>query len=443
MNKPQLPPRFSPDISEIVRALHAPGITPEVNGEYLHWDELRRRTPPEQFDHRGWWTAIQIHRQGLLREFPLTDEAGHPFRFGMPDSVLRLVHSIDRDAAGRIEVADGITNRATRDKYIVSSLIEEAITSSQLEGASTTRRVAKKMLESGRRPQNHDETMIWNNFQAMEWVRSNLHRPLTRDAVLELHRVVTVDALDGGNDGAGRFRRADEPVMVVDHDDNETLHVPPRASSLTERMDAMCSFGNGSEGGGFVHPVVRAILLHFWLAYDHPFVDGNGRTARALFYWSMLRQGYWLTEFLSISRVMKKAPARYARAFLFAEDGERDATYFVAHQLRVIRNAIDDLTAYLKRKTHELRDVESKLRDRNDLNHRQIAVLARALRHPDEQWTIQQHMRAHGVVYQTARVDLLALAQKGFLVQGKYGQRYVFMVPMDLERRLDVPSIRS
>lgn len=436
MRHPQQPPDFSGDLEELVRAVQTPGIAPEVNGEYLHWDELRHRKPPGQLDHRGWWLAIHIQRQGLLRGFPLLDKTGQQFRFGMPDSVLRLVHSIDRDAAGRIEVPDDITNRATRDKYVVSSLIEEAITSSQLEGASTTRRVAKKMLESGRRPQNADERMIWNNFQAMEWVRANLHRPLTLDAVLELHRVVTVDALEGGSDGAGRFRRDDEPIVVVNHDDNETLHVPPPASSLSERIDAMCAFGNGSDDGSFVHPVVRAILLHFWLAYDHPFVDGNGRTARALFYWSMLRQGYWLTEFLSISRVIKKAPAQYARAFLFAEDGHRDATYFVLHQLRVVRKAIDDLTIYLKRKTHELRDVESKLRDRGDLNHRQIAVLARALRHPDEQWSIQQHMRTNGIVYQTARVDLLSLAEKGLLVQKKYGQSYVFRVPADLEQRL-------
>ncbi len=51
----------------------------------------------------------------------------------------------------------------------------------------------------------------------------------------------------------------------------------------------------------FIHPVIRAILLHFMLAYDHPFVDGTGRTARALFYWSMAHQGYWLMDFISIT----------------------------------------------------------------------------------------------------------------------------------------------
>jgi len=57
-------------------------------------------------------------------------------------------------------------------------------------------------------------------------------------------------------------------------------------------MEAMCAFVNGRDTEPFIHPAIRAMILHFWLAYDHPFVDGNGRTARALFYWAMLRPGH-------------------------------------------------------------------------------------------------------------------------------------------------------
>jgi Fic family protein len=408
---------------------------PESNGEYLHWDDVRRRTPPVGLDHRAWWLLIQWARQGLLRSFPLRDSRNREFVFGMPDSVLRLAFSIERDASGNLELPEDILNRTTRDKYIVSSLIEEAITSSQLEGASTTHVVATQMLETGRAPANHDERMIWNNYRAMEWVRAHLDRPLSPDLVLELHRVVATDALDGGNDGAGRLRRADERVAVVDHDTGEVVHTPPAAATLTERLRAMCAFANGEADDRFVHPVIRAILLHYWLAYDHPFIDGNGRTARALFYWSMLRQGYWLAEFLSISRILKKARAQYARAFQLTED-QNDATYFVAHQLRVIRRAIDELRAYLRRKTSEVRDVGAQLKRRSDLNARQLALIADAVKDPDRTWTIQQHQRTSGVVYQTARSDLLGLVKKRFLEKRKVGRSFVFGVPADIERRV-------
>src|SRR5688500_8569447 len=137
----------------------------------------------------------------------------------------------------------------------------------------------------------------------------------------------------------------------------------------------MCAFANGQSPEHFVHPVVRAIILHFWLAYDHPFVDGNGRTARALFYWSMSHREYWLCEFLSISRIIKRRPSRYARSFLFTESDENDATYFIMSQLTVISRAITHLHAYLSRHVEELNRTKKFIQQSSELrsllNHRQ------------------------------------------------------------------------
>ena len=128
---------------------------------------------------------------------------------------------------------------------------------------------------------------------------------------------------------AGRFRRKDERISVMDATHSVVLHTPPDADSLPARLERLCAFANQAQDTEpFVHPVVRAILVHFMLGYDHPFVDGNGRTARALFYWSVARSGYWLMEYLSISRLLMKAPAQYARAYLHTETDANDATLF-------------------------------------------------------------------------------------------------------------------
>jgi Fic family protein len=176
---------------------------------------------------------------------------------------------------------------------------------------------------------------------------------------------------------------------------------------------------------------VRATLLHFWLAYDHPFVDGNGRTARALFYWSMARQGYWLCEFVSISRILKRAKAAYARSFLYSESDDNDATYFVLHQLKVLIRAIENLHDYLKRRTVELGAAEAQLRQmrwlKAELNQRQLALVNHALKRADAAYTVESHRISHGVVYQTARTDLLQLAQLGLLDKRKRGRTFVFV----------------
>lgn len=234
----------------------------------------------------------------------------------------------------------------------------------------------------------------------------------------------------------GRFRRADETVTVQDVGTGDVLHVPPDTAALPARLEALCAFANDTSDDAFLHPVVRAIALHFALAYEHPFVDGNGRTARALFYWSMLRSQYGLTEFLSISRIIQRAPAQYSRAFLHVETDSGDLTYFVVHQLEVLRRAVDELREYLRIKGEEVREADQLLRAGAELNLRQRALLAHALRHPGRRYTIEWYRNENGVVYQTARTDLLALARAGLLDQAKAGRAFVFDVPQDLRKRL-------
>src|SRR5262249_46303965 len=156
------------------------------------------------------------------------------------------------------------------------------------------REVAKEMLRTGRAPATDDERMVLNNYQTMQDIREYKDQPLTKELVFRIHRLITNETLKDPT-AAGRFRRDDQHRVVGD-EYGEVFPEPPPAAELEERMAAMCDFANGKTPEGFIHPVLRAIILHFWLAYDHPFVDGNGRTARALFYWSMLRHNFWLCE---------------------------------------------------------------------------------------------------------------------------------------------------
>lgn len=424
-------------------AVVQPPLRSEVDGAYLHWEELRRKPAPDNLSHEEWWLRLEFARSVLKTALPLRDKAGVAFNFARADSLLRLLHGVDRDLGNQLELGDAqIANPETRDRYIIRSLAEEAITSSQLEGASATRKVAKEMLLSGRAPRSRGERMIANNFRAMELVRSKRDEQLSPELILELHEVLTEGTFDNPDD-SGRFRTADEPISVQDLGTGDVLHVPPAAGELPERLVALCKFANQDADDAFIHPVVRAIVLHFALAFDHPFVDGNGRTARALFYWSMLRQRYWLTEFLSISRIIQKAPARYTQAFLFSESRGGDITYFLLHQLGVVRRAIDDMHTYLKKKAQEVREAERLMRAGHDWNQRQQLLIAHALRHPDARYTHEGYSNEYGVVYATARSDLMSLAKTGRLQVKKLGRRLYYLVPSDLAERLKGKASRA
>ena len=401
---------------------------------YLHWDKLRYLQPPKGLTPKEWWFALKVQRMGQLRPVPLLDKRDHSFRFFVPDLVHEELHNIDCGAGGALRVPEPINNPQTRDQYLVRSLIEEAITSSQLEGAVTTREVAKEMIRTGRTPRDKSEQMILNNYITMRHIVEIKDQEMTWDLVLELHRLVTEQTLNDPS-AAGHFRRPDEVVDVEDIE-GEVYHEPPPAEQLEKRCQAMCDFANEKTPGYFIHPVVRAIILHFWLAYDHPFVDGNGRTARALFYWAMLHRDFWLFEFISISTILRKAPVKYARSFLYTESDDNDLTYFIVAQTQVIRRAIQELHTYIDRKTSEVRELESKLKALRMFNHRQAELIRHALKHPYQEYTVESHRKSHNVVYQTSRADLLQLHAKELLNMDKRGKTMIFIVPHDLAARL-------
>jgi len=447
MKLPVTPPDFNTLLRKIagkspddVGRILSYGIQPDPIGNYYHWDKLRHlKLPPHDLNHEEWWLAMKFARRALYKKIPHSDKDGNPFVYAEPDVVRRLLHEVDIHGGGELKASEQVANPNTRDTYLINSLIEESITSSQLEGAATTRKVAKEMLRQKRKPRDRSEKMIVNNYYAMEFINENANEELTPELIYELHKILTVDTLDNPA-AVGKLRTSDD-IYVGDERDAIIIHVPPKAKELPGRLQNICEFANSSHESVFLHPVIRAIILHFLLAYDHPFEDGNGRTARALFYWSMLKQGYWTMEFISISRILKSAPAKYTRAYLYTETDDNDVTYFIVHQLEVINRAIKDLLVYLEKKASEIKTVEKLIKKSSELqkilNYRQIALLNRALKRPESIFYIESHRGAHNVTYDTARTDLLKLVELGLLEKSKMGKAFIFTAVKDLKQTID------
>ena len=438
MRKPLQPPdwlqlmaQYADEGPERMIKVFSSGRAVDDKGRYLHWDQMRHRTPPDGLTLNEWWVGTAASRVKNARVLPFAGTDGNPFRFTNIDGVQEMVHRIDQQASGRIQTDGIVASVGSRDRYLVSSLVEEAITSSLLEGAATTRRVGKELLRTGREPRDTSERMILNNYLALQRAKelASSGEPLTPDHVLELHGIVTDGTLDDESE-AGRLQQPGDKRVAIYWIDGQLLHRPPPAEQLPARLELLCRFANGDTGEGFLHPVVQAMLIHFWIGYDHPFADGNGRTARTLFYWSMLRSGYWLAEYISISSILCKAPAKYARSYLYTETDSNDVTYFVVYQLEVIGRAIARLRRYLTRKSNEIAQVERAMRGVPGLNHRQLAILSNALRDPDTYFTFAGQKRIHRVAYQSARTDLLGLEALGLLKKVQVGRTFEFW-PVD------------
>lgn len=379
---------------------------------------------PQGFSHEEGWALITLGRHANFKTASFVDKNGRPFSYWIPDSLQKDLHNVDVWAGGNF-VTDTANALPEREQFVIRSLMDEAIASSQLEGAATTTQKAKELLHTGRTPRDRSEQMILNNWETMQFIREKRKAVLTKEFITEIHQRMTEATLDHPED-AGQFRTRND--IVVEYQ-GETVHVPPDFTTLSGRMDAFCEFTNNDDEKKWIHPVIKAAMLHFWLAYDHPFHDGNGRTARALMYWYLLSRDYLLFEYLAISRYIQRAPGQYVRAYLHTETDENDLTYFLFYNLKAITQACDEAQSYIHRKQKELTSLSAALRKCPGLNLRQRSLLTHAMQHPHETYTFDTHRNAHGIVYQTSRNDLLDLAEKGFLKKEKEGRNLYLFKP--------------
>lgn len=401
-----------------------------ANEDYLYWDKFKYLKLPEGLSHQVAWFLLKLSRALDRRDTPVVDVHGHHFSYSLTPEVLRCLHEIDKRAGGAVTIESEGIPAESRRRFLVNSLMEEAIASSQMEGASTTTTVAKEMLRTGREPVDRAERMISNNYVTIQKMKEYVGRPIDAQMICDLQASMTRGTLEDEAD-SGRLRTADDDIVVADDSRLEILHLPPHADEIPAQLAALCDYAN-NDGGDFEYPVLKAIVLHFWLAYLHPFVDGNGRTARALFYLHMLKRGYWLFEYLAISRVILGSRGQYDKAYLYSEQDDGDMTYFTTFNLHAIEKSIAELHLYIKRKAEEDQRLQRSLKHDVRLNHRQRAVLVRALKDPNVQITLESHAASHDVAYATARADLLSLAEQGYLIHTRVGRKFVFIPAPDL-----------
>lgn len=397
----------------------------KANDRYFYWSDLIHRIPANiEIEAEEIWAYLKLGRDANRKSAPIVDKDNRPFTYWIPDCLHRSISEVDKWSGGQI-ITDEPFGFPAKEKYIINSLMDEAIASSQLEGASTEYRVAKEMLRSGRRPKDKNEQMIFNNWHAMQFIRDNTRKALSLDTILELQSILTQDTLESPRE-AGKFREKDD-IFVTYRD--EVVHVPPKADTLVGRMNRLIAFANTDDEENWVHPAIKGAMIHFWLAYDHPFIDGNGRTARALMYWYLLSRGYELFQYLSISKHFLRAPGQYVRAYLHTEHDENDLTYFLVYNLLSVRFALNELRKYLKNKQQEISKANELLERFRGLNIRQKSLIYHSIQHPDTIYTIEAHKNTHGIAYDTARKDLTMLATKGFLRMQREGKKLLLFLP--------------
>lgn len=381
------------------------GVLQKIQDDYLYWDKLKYKKtnlPVEKL-----WEVVKRYR---FIKSKFVKFGKYQFSYVITDYIQKNLHFFDMYFGGILGSNIGIAD-TDKNKFIVSSLIEEAISSSQMEGANTTRQKAKEMIRQEKKPKNKSEQMIFNNYLAMKYISANKDKNISLELFLSLHNLLTKNTLDD-NQYEGKLRETDD-IYVVNYSTSEVVHTPPSFTEVPDLLNDLFVFFN-EDNQNFIHPILKACILHFMLGWIHPFIDGNGRTARAVFYWYMLKKGYWLTEYLTISKVIQNTKNQYERAYLYTEIDQNDLSYFITYHIKAMEKAFDELKLYIAKKQKQVIQSAQFLRI-DGVNERMAEILKIFNDDADRVMTIREVESRFQVSNYTARTDLKTLVEMGFL----------------------------
>jgi Fic family protein len=405
------PPKFERDFNQLktevlFRLVSSHEVFQKIEKDYLYWDKIKH-LEIINFENVDIWNLVKSKRN-FNRDLIKIDNV---LTFYNVNKFLQSkLQYLDFNYGAGLQ-KEQLLSELEKQQYLKNALMEEAVFSSMIEGATTTRVKAKDMLRKNKKPKTHSEQMILNNYKTIQYISENKKKDISIEKLHEIHQLVTENTLEKEN--VGVFRKNND-VNVVNEITGEIVHTPPKYENLNGLMNSFVNFFNNNPKEEFIHPIVKASILHFLIGYIHPFVDGNGRTARAIFYWYLLKNGYWLTEYLSISRVIMQTKVQYEKAYLYTEIDDMDVTYFIHYQVKVLIKAFEDLKGYVaKKKKEEIKLV--KFLQLEGINERQAEILYKLERKENKSFTVKEIENTYAVTNQTARTDIEELVDKGFL----------------------------
>ena len=391
---------------------------------YLYWDKIKYKDIPEWIKNNQelWWYIKFMRNLNYIT--PISNENWDFFKFWELQFSKELLHEIDKNASWTFFTSFSETDKKM---FITNGMLEEAISSSQLEWASTTTKNAKKMIKENRKPITDDEQMIMNNYQTMNYIKNELvNKELEEWDLLYLQNVLTKGTLEN-KDEEWRFRTNKDSVVV--EFERKISHIPPDEKKLKKEIKHFLEFANNKwKINTFVHPIIKAILIHFWIWYLHPFCDWNWRTARWLFYWYLLKNDYFGFSYIPLSTAIKNSKIDYAKAYIYSEQDDLDITYFINYNLRKIKIALNKFKQDIKEKFNDNNKNLKKLNHLN-LNIRQIKLLSYFLENKDSFTNTTIHQNYYKIARWTAISDLKILEKKWFIMSIK-SWRYLNYFPI-------------
>lgn len=228
-----------------------------------------------------------------------------------------------------IDMLNTIKLEINPDIDIKGALELESICSSEVEGYFTTRIELSKFIEGQRSPSTKDEKAVYSNYLALKHGLESKESIYSKSFILKLNSIILDEEVRD-------YRK--EPVDIVNRR-GDVVHEGLPYDHIDKYMNSLIDFAENNS----LDPLISAIILHFYFVYIHPFIDGNGRCARAYSYIYLVSKGLSNYSLFSISYMLPYRRAKYYNHLKTIERNGFDLTEFITFMLRVMIDGFEDI----------------------------------------------------------------------------------------------------
>lgn len=260
---------------------------------------------------------LALHKQYFYQELPLHDFDGN--------SMVCLDNAVQIPlSAARVLLMPQQSARL----YGTRAMEEEILSTFRIEQIDTSRESVRRIL-SGQAPENEEEHRICGMKQGLEFIADRSHA-ITEENLFRLYQMTIGDFLpEEDRLLPGHWYRHDGVTVI----DGKTEHTGLPWQKLPAYMKELMAFAAEKAAQ---NDLIKAAILHFGLAYLHPYFDGNGRMARLLHLWYLVQQGYSSALFVPMSRFVEESCVRYYKAYTRVEQNQQisgvlDVTPFLVY----------------------------------------------------------------------------------------------------------------
>jgi len=286
------------------------------------------------------------------------------------------------------------------------ALILESHHSTHIEGTALSLEQAKNILE-GKKVKGvnrNDEKELLNYKKAMDFISKYLGKgdPVSEGIIRELHKIL-VKRVRGERADPGNYRKIQN--YVVNSRTHEVVYAPPAPLEVPHLMREFMEWINKADD---VSPVLVAGIAQFQFVHIHPFIDGNGRTARLLSTLILYKTGYDFKRLFTISEYYDKNRPAYYQAIQSVRNNSMDMTAWLEYFVDGLRSQMAEIQA----KGERLIKQDSQLQKikRIGLNKRQ----EKAVKHLIIKGTlsVNGYQSVASCIRRTAQRDLEELVEK-------------------------------